>query len=199
MRIFILKARKGPAAAERIKSSIGEGSHLEVVIHSVLNAFFLSNDLRTDVIFHVVLESTEDFSRIITFDSREHLSFAGFHEEAITRLIESALEQSRDLGKDCSKPVCPGVSVSAGSFEKLVKGISEQYPLYLLDRKGEDVRSCSFGENSAFVFTDHIPMPKKLQKYLQRLGARKIRLGPKMLFAAHCVVLIQNELDRREF
>ncbi|HCD5132662.1 TPA: tRNA (pseudouridine(54)-N(1))-methyltransferase TrmY, partial [Vibrio parahaemolyticus] len=32
-----------------------------------------------------------------------------------------------------------------------------------------------------------------------RLGTEKISLGPKMLFASQCVVLIHNELDIREF
>jgi tRNA (pseudouridine54-N1)-methyltransferase len=32
---------------------------------------------------------------------------------------------------------------------------------------------------------------------LDRLGARKISLGPKMLFASQCVVLIHHALDQR--
>ena len=39
-------------------------------------------------------------------------------------------------------------------------------------------------------------MPKKTEKLLERIGAKKIKLGPKMLFASHCIVIVHNELDR---
>ncbi|MFT6909916.1 MAG: tRNA (pseudouridine54-N1)-methyltransferase [Oleiphilaceae bacterium] len=40
-------------------------------------------------------------------------------------------------------------------------------------------------------------MPKKSFNSLKRLGTQHINLGPKMLFASQCVVLIHNELDMR--
>ncbi|RYZ71345.1 MAG: tRNA (pseudouridine(54)-N(1))-methyltransferase TrmY, partial [Lysobacteraceae bacterium] len=38
---------------------------------------------------------------------------------------------------------------------------------------------------------------KKTFGSLERLGAEKIALGSKMLFASQCVVLIHHELDLR--
>jgi tRNA (pseudouridine54-N1)-methyltransferase len=40
-------------------------------------------------------------------------------------------------------------------------------------------------------------MPKKTLLGLERLGAKKLTLGPTMLFASQCVVLIHHALDRR--
>ncbi|NCO46791.1 MAG: tRNA (pseudouridine(54)-N(1))-methyltransferase TrmY, partial [Vibrio sp.] len=40
-------------------------------------------------------------------------------------------------------------------------------------------------------------MPKKSWNSLKRLNTQKISLGPRMLFASQCIVLIQNELDIR--
>jgi tRNA (pseudouridine54-N1)-methyltransferase len=40
-------------------------------------------------------------------------------------------------------------------------------------------------------------MPKTSFNTLKRLGAEKISLGPRMLFASQCVVLIHNALDLR--
>src|SRR5690606_41359285 len=51
--------------------------------------------------------------------------------------------------------------------------------------------------NPCFLLTDHIPMPKNSISGLKRLGAEAISLGPRMLFASQCVVLIHNELDWR--
>ncbi|MDF5468648.1 tRNA (pseudouridine(54)-N(1))-methyltransferase TrmY, partial [Vibrio parahaemolyticus] len=61
------------------------------------------------------------------------------------------------------------------------------------------VRDAEIGGNPCFLLTDHIPMTKKSFHSLKRLGTEKISLGPKMLFASQCVVLIHNELDIREF
>jgi tRNA (pseudouridine54-N1)-methyltransferase len=40
-------------------------------------------------------------------------------------------------------------------------------------------------------------MPPKTLQGLERLGAKKLSLGPRMLFASQCVVLIHHELDLR--
>ena len=41
-------------------------------------------------------------------------------------------------------------------------------------------------------------MPKKVLPSLERMGARMLSLGPTMLFASQCVVLIHHELDQRQ-
>ena len=68
--------------------------------------------------------------------------------------------------------------------------------IHLLDRKGDDIREIDLAEDAVFILTDHIPMPPKQAKSLVNRGARAISLGPKMLHASQCVVLIQNEYDR---
>jgi tRNA (pseudouridine54-N1)-methyltransferase len=67
-----------------------------------------------------------------------------------------------------------------------------------MDKKGDNIRELAFAENPCFLLTDHIPMPKKSYNSLKRLGAQKISLGPKMLFASQCIVLINNQLDLDE-
>ena len=90
-----------------------------------------------------------------------------------------------------------GVTVRTISFERLVQELSESHRLYVMDRKGTPIRGEAFEANPCFLLTDHIPMPKKTFHSLERLGAKKISLGTRMLFASQCVVLIQHELDQR--
>lgn len=111
--------------------------------------------------------------------------------------IADALALSGELGKEEEIDAAAGISVRTISFEHLLKQLAEQYPLYVLHRKGADIRRVQFSENPCFVLTDHIPMPKKTFHTLKRLGAENISVGPRMLFASQCVVLIHNELDRR--
>jgi tRNA (pseudouridine54-N1)-methyltransferase len=82
------------------------------------------------------------------------------------------------------------------SFERLVQELAVDHQLFIMDRKGTSIREQAFQGNPCFILTDHIPMPKKTFHSLERLGAQKIMLGSKMLFASQCVVLIHHELDQ---
>ena len=90
-----------------------------------------------------------------------------------------------------------GISVRTTSFERLVQELADDHQLFVMDRKGASIREQVFQSNPCFLLTDHIPMPKKIFHSLERLGAKKITLGSKMLFAPQCVVLIHHELDQR--
>ena len=85
--------------------------------------FFVASDFRDDVEVYIVLDSSEDFPRTIKLSSSEGLSIAGFHENAILQLLEHALINSSNLGKNDSKHVAPGVQVFGYGFEKLVKNL----------------------------------------------------------------------------
>jgi tRNA (pseudouridine54-N1)-methyltransferase len=90
-----------------------------------------------------------------------------------------------------------GVTVRTVAFERLVQELAQNHQLFVMDRKGAPIREQTFGDDPCFLLTDHIPMPKKTFGSLERLGAKKITLGSKMLFASQCVVLIHHALDER--
>ena len=198
MRTFILRARKGTTRWEQIRSKVGAKEHFEIVAHTVMNAFFVSNDFRQDVEIYIVLDSSEDFPRTIKLSGGEGLSIAGFHEEAVLEVIENALKNSVGLQKDETRDIAAGVQISGFGFEKLVKNLLETRPVYLLDRKGENIRNTTLGLNPVFILSDHLPMPKNNIKSFKRHGLNLLSLGKKMLFASQCVVLIHYELDRED-
>lgn len=198
MRTFILRARKVSTRWERIQSAIGGKEHIEVIAHAVMNAFFISNSFRTDVEFYIVLDSSEDFPRTIQLIAEDGLSIAGFHEAAILDLIKHALKNSSDLQKDETRTIAPGIKIHGFGFEKLTKTLLETRPVFLLDRKGDDIKMIAWPENPVFILSDHLPMPKNSVSGLKRKGLKTLSLGKKMLFASQCVVLLHYELDRYE-
>ncbi|HMB43471.1 MAG TPA: hypothetical protein VKM00_06265 [Luteimonas sp.] len=101
------------------------------------------------------------------------------------------------MGKDETRPVESGITVRTVSFERLAQELAADHQLFVMDRKGTSIREQAFQGNPCFLLTDHIPMPKNTFHTLERLGARKITLGSKMLFASQCVVLIHHGLDQR--
>ncbi|ATD67560.1 MULTISPECIES: tRNA (pseudouridine(54)-N(1))-methyltransferase TrmY [Luteimonas] len=197
MRTFVLRARAAPTDSQALLASIGKDAHSEILAHTLMNAVFVAQSHRRDVIVYLVLESTRDFSRTVRFEVDAMRDIGGFDERALLGKIAAALDASRGMAKDETREVEPGVEVRTTSFERLVQGLAADHQLFLMDPKGTPIREQTFADNPCFLLTDHIPMPKKAVPGLERMGAKKIALGPQMLFASQCVVLIHYELDQR--
>jgi tRNA (pseudouridine54-N1)-methyltransferase len=197
MRTFVLRARAAPTDSHALLAAVGGEAHTEILAHALMNAIFVAQSHRPDVVVYLVLESTRDYSRTIRFDVNAMHDIGGFDERALLGKIAKALDASIGMSKEETRAVESGVSVRTISFERLVQGLAENHQLFVMDRKGTSIREQAFGDNPCFLLTDHIPMPKKTFGSLERLGAKKIALGSKMLFASQCVVLIHYELDQR--
>ncbi len=198
MRVFVLRARSAPTESRELLDAVGDDAHTEILAHTLMNAIFLAQSHRRDVIVYLVLESTKDYSRSIIFNSDEIRDVGGFHEQALLGKIARALDVSRGMGKDEVRDVEPGIKLRTISFEKLVQELAAHHPLFVMDKKGTRIRDVAITGNPCFILTDHLPMPKNSFHTLDRLHAERISLGPKMLFASQCVLLIHNELDCRE-
>ncbi|KGM57817.1 hypothetical protein N799_01250 [Lysobacter arseniciresistens ZS79] len=196
MRTFVLRARAAPTDSHRLLAAVGTEAHTEILAHTLMNAIFVAQSHRPDVVVYLVLESTQDFSRTVRFDANAMHAIGGFDEQSLLGKVARALDASRGMGKEETRPVESGVTVQTISFERLVQQLAGDHQLYVMDRKGTPIGAESFAGNPCFLLTDHIPMPKKTFGSLERLGAKKITLGRTMLFASQCVVLIHHALDQ---
>jgi tRNA (pseudouridine54-N1)-methyltransferase len=197
MRTFVLRARAAPTDSQKLLASVGQEAHTEILAHTLMNAIFVAQSHRADVVVYLVLESTADFTRSIRFEASAMHEIGGFDERALLGKVAKALDVSQGMDKDETRPVESGVTVRTVSFERLVQELAEDNQLFVMDRKGTSIREQAFEDNPCFLLTDHIPMPKNTFHTLERLGTKKISLGSKMLFASQCVVLIHHELDQR--
>lgn len=193
---FIVRARGTPADPDRFRASIGAGQGVEYLADIIRSSLFISQGHRDDTILHLVLEKSADYSRVVTLDGARLGSVEGLHERDLLGLVAMALDAGRTLGKEQAATTPVGLEVKAQSFERLVKSKAASLPVYLLDRKGQDVRDIHLGRSVAFVMTDHTPMPKKSFNSMSRQGVEKLSVGPVMLHAAQCISVLHNELDR---
>lgn len=198
MRVFVLRARSAPTNGRELLAAVGQPAHTEILAHTLMNAIFVAQSHRPDVVVHLVLERSQDYSRTISFNSNDMRDIGGFHEQALLAKIAKALDASAGMGKEALRAVEPGIDVRTISFEKLVQELAAKHPLFVLDKKGTPIRDKTLAGDPCFLLTDHLPMPKKSFNSLERLGAEKISLGSTMLFASQCVVLIHHELDCAE-
>ena len=197
MRTFVLRARAAPTDSQKLLAGVGEDAHTEILAHTLMNAIFVAQSHRPEVVVYLVLESTQDFSRTIRFEVDAMHELGGFDERALLGKVAKALDASRGMGKEETRPVESGVTVRTMAFERLVHELAAANQLYVMDRKGTPIGEQAFEGNPCFLLTDHVPMPKNTFHTLERLGAKKLTLGPRMLFASQCVVLIHHALDQR--
>jgi len=197
MREFILRARKAPTAPTFSLDNLPAAGHMEVVAGCISNALFYANHVRESTTINIVLEGGPEPPKTLRIDSDRLGSLDGFDERNIARMVQQALKTGLGLGLREEREVNGGITISKTAFEHLVQERSPEN-LFYLSRKGTDLRDLELPEAATFVFSDYLSMPKKSEKYLDRLGATPVSLGPRMLFASHCIILVHNELDRRE-
>ena len=199
MREFILRARKGPTTPEFSLAAANRPGFLEVVAHCVVNTLFTAGKIRPDTVMQIVLDGPSAPPKTVRFESDNLCSLGGYDEASILGVIQRALREGRSLALEEEIQVDDELFVAKRSFEKLVRDRTALGILYYLQPSGTDVRDEPFVPRASFVFTDHLSMPKKSDKFLERLGALPLSVGPRSLFASQCVVLVHNELDRRGF
>ena len=83
MRTFVLRARAAPTDSQKLLASVGQDAHTEILAHTLMNAIFVAQSHRADVVVHLVLESTADYSRAIRFDANAMRDIGGFDEASL--------------------------------------------------------------------------------------------------------------------
>jgi tRNA (pseudouridine54-N1)-methyltransferase len=197
MREFILRARKGPSTPDFSLDDLPAAGHLEIVAHCITNALFYSLNIRDGVCLHLVFDGPAAPPKTVRIESDGIESLSGFDERSLCLMLQEALRAGRHLRLEEEIEALPGIFVAKRSFEALVRQKSEAGELYHLQRRAQDIRDTEFAAEPTFVFSDHLSMPKKTDKFLSRLGAQALSVGPKMLFASQCIALVHNELDRQ--
>ncbi|HLD10593.1 MAG TPA: tRNA (pseudouridine(54)-N(1))-methyltransferase TrmY [Candidatus Nanoarchaeia archaeon] len=191
MREFILRSLKGKTLDINLNNLI-EG-RMDLVCRCISNALFVSNNVRRDVIIHIVLEGSGDPPRTVSFFG-ETIKKLGLDEKSIAIILKNALNVGKGLKLSEEKNVQEGVKIAKKSFEALIK---ERKNIYYLHNEGIDIRKVNFPKDVVFVFGDYIGMPRKTEGLLDRLSAKRISLGNKIYFASHCVTIVNYELDRK--
>ena len=194
---FVVRARAAAVDPDRFRAQIGRGEGVEYLADILLHTLFVSQGHREDAVLHLVLEQSRDFSRVVTLSGDTLGSLGGLHQPELLEIIIEALQAGRQLGKEESTTGPRGQGVQALSFEKLVRNLAETRSVFVLHPDGQDLRAASLPKDSVFVMTDHTPMPRNTYRSMERQGVEKLSLGPRVLHASQCIVLIHNELDRR--
>ena len=186
MREFVLFSNHGRTKGDW--KDLMSAGRLDIVAHSVINSLFVSNAIRSDTKFHVILNGPPEPPKHIEIFYEEGVPIS---KKDIGNLIRSALWKSKPNKKI---KAFPGVYVDKDSLRTLVENM-ENDEVYYLDRKGDDISEIEFGENPIFILGDHEGIPKHELRYLKK-NARAISIGKNVYFTSQCITFLNIWLDR---
>ena len=191
MRHFIYFSRHGATSGKALSGDLMKAGRMDIAIHSFIQAVYLSNDFRKDVVFHFVLYGMPDPPKHIEIQIKEDSVIS---KKDVAGLIKKILYKSKGNKRI---EVFPGCFVEKKSFLKVIEELERQEKtIFILDKKGEDIREIEIPNNSVFVLGDHDGLPPKELRRLKKT-AKIVNVGPKMYFASQVVAVLNNELDRR--
>lgn len=191
MRHFVYFSRNARTSGNFNVKELMKAGRMDIAIHSIIAAFFLSNDFRKDVKMHLVFYGPPTPPRHIEIQIKDELEIS---KKDIGNLIKKILYKYKE-GKKTE--VLPGCFIEKKSLLKVIGELEEQgKKIFVLDKRGEDIRKVKIPKESVFVLGDYEGLPKKELKRLKKI-ANPISIGPKVYFASHVVSIINNEIDRR--
>lgn len=168
-----------------------KAGRMDIAIHTIIQGLFLSHDFRKDVKMHLIFYGMPDPPKHIEIQVKEGLDIS---KKDLGTLIKKTLYKYREGEKT---EVFPGVTVEKKSFLQVIQELQKDgNEVFILDKKGEDLREVKISENCAFILGDQEGLPVKEMKRLKK-QVQSITVGPKIYFASQVVAVLNNELDRR--
>ena len=196
MRYFVITGHKASTTADfKLDDISGGAGRLDILCRCVNSGFFLSHNLRKDVEVYLVLEGGDDAPKTVRFSGKD-MKYLNPDERSTSSLIRNAL--LKKVGPVGEVKASPGVYISRMSFADVLEKLSALGRFVYLKEDGEDCRSFEFPENPIFVLGDNSDPTEEEEALLMARDPVKICIGPLSLHADHCMIIVQNEMDRRE-
>jgi len=201
VREFVYYSKSAVTSGSMIKDDLMKAGRIDIACQIVIQAFFVSKHMRNDVKLHLIFDGAPDSPKHLEMfpgknvlgDIKDKIDIS---KKDVAGLFKRMLYKYQ---KGKKVELSPGYSVEKKSFAKLLEELENKgKEIYLLDKRGDDIRDVKMGKSSVFVIGDHEGIPKQELKKIKHLNVKKISVGPYMLFASQSLTLLQNELDRRE-
>lgn len=174
----------------------GSAGRMDILCRCVNSALFLSHGMRRDINVHLVLLGEPDPGKVVRFNG-EKLKYLNPDERSSGSLIKKALERD---AIEYETQSTPGVYIRRAGLEDLLNEFKEAgRDIYYLREDGEDIRECEgLGSDAVFVLGDHMGVTEEEEAIIDKVAKQTLNIGPISLHSDHCMIIIHNELDRKE-
>ena len=191
MRHFIYFSKSGPTSGKALsQGNLMKAGRMDIAIHSFIQSVYLSQDFRKDVKFHFVFYGMPDPPKHIEIQVKDETQIS---KKDVAKVIQKILYKYKAGEK---REVYQGCFIEKKSFLKVIDELAEDNKIFILDKKGEDIRKAKISKNCVFIIGDHDGLPKKELRRLRDV-ATPVSVGDKMYFASQTIAVVNNELDYR--
>jgi tRNA (pseudouridine54-N1)-methyltransferase len=191
MRNFIYFSESARTSGNFDTNNLMEAGRMDIIMHVIINSFFISHNLRDDIKLHLVFYGQPDPPKHIEMQIKPETNLS---KKDLANLIKKILYKYKE-GKKTE--VLPGCFIEKKSFLGVAEELlDEGKKIFILDKRGEDIRNAKIPEESVFVLGDEKGFPKKELKRLKKI-ATLTSVGPKTYFSSQVITIINNELDLR--
>jgi len=193
VRRFVIVGHKAVTTGDfKLDDMAGGAGRLDILLRCINSAFFLSHKLRRDVEVFLIMQGPPNPPRTVRLVGNE-LKYLNPDERSTGALVRNALLQTGE-GETRSSP---GIYVSNRTFSDVVSELAKTSQLIYLKEDGNDVRERPFDKDVTFVLSDHSDLTSEEESRLLCHKPGIICLGPISYHADHCIIIMNNELDRR--
>ncbi len=192
-RHFYVKSHAVTTPEINLKDLPGSAGRLDILARCINASFWLSHDIRRDVVFHTILHGEPSPPVYIRLEGSK-LRKVSPDERSIAIFIKKAIERMEE-GKEIEST--PGIFVSRKNFEQLLEENKDK-KYYLLDEEGKYIEDVEINNESFFFLGDHKDLKKEEKELLYEYGAIPISLGKKSYLSSHCIAVINWILDKME-
>ncbi|MEK6897998.1 MAG: hypothetical protein AABX28_01425 [Nanoarchaeota archaeon] len=193
MKHFIYFSKSAVTSGNALSGgNLMKAGRMDIAIHVVIAAFFLSHDFRKDVKLHLIFYGQPDPPKHIEIQVTDELEIS---KKDVGNLIKKILYKYKPGKKTEVLPEC---FIEKKSLLNVVEELSEEEnKIFLLDKRGENIRQAEIPDNCVFILGDHEGIQGKEMKRLKKIS-ESVSIGNKTYFASQTVAIVNNELDLRE-
>jgi tRNA (pseudouridine54-N1)-methyltransferase len=192
MREFVYFSQSARTSGNFDVNDLMKAGRMDIAIHSFIQGVFLSHGFRKDAVFHFIFYGQPDPPKHIEIKITDELEIS---KKDVGNLIKKILYKYKPGEK---KEIFPGCWIEKKSFLGLIEEMDKKgKQIFILDKKGEDIRKAKIKDDCVFVLGDQEGLPKKELKRLKEVAV-PVSVGEKIYFASQVVAVVNNELDYRE-
>lgn len=198
MRHFVYYSRHAVTTGNFGLDNLMKAGRMDIACNVIIMAFFISHNLRENVKVHLIFEGMPDPPKHIEMWPAKGLADIenriDISKKDVAGLIKKILYKYKKGEKN---EVFPGYWIEKKSLTKVLEELREDgNEIFILDKKGENLRDVKISKNCVFVLGDQDGIPKKELKRLKK-SLNPISVGPKTYFASQVITIVNNELDIR--